>query len=212
MKQMQASGLKAGHKTTTLQQTVDTTVKRMDKFSKDGFQDWKFRLEMAVKGSSGRLAAVLSWAESQEVSIDPETSVQAEDHELNDNLYYILAQLAEGEALDVVKNVPGQNGGEAWRKLCRHFSAKTRGKRLHMIRKSVNPAKVNKLSDVMAAIETWEMCLRRLKVDFNEELSNGLKTGILLDMLPSVVAEHLSQKIGDDGQVRGSQRDHPQIY
>ena len=102
MKQIHAAGMgaTAGPKPMTMQQTVDTTVKRMDKFNKDNFQDWKFRLEMAVKGSSGKLAALMSWAESQDLFIDPRTSVNPEDHELNDNLYYILAQLSEGEAFD----------------------------------------------------------------------------------------------------------------
>ena len=30
---------------------------------------------------------------------------------------------------------------------------------------------------------------------FKEELSNGLKSGILVEVMPSDVAEHLSQKV-----------------
>ena len=198
MKQMQAAGVSTNSKPISIQHIVDTIVKRMDKFSKDYFQDWKFRLEMVVKGSSGKLAELMSWAESQELCIDPLTSVKPEDRELNDNLYYILAQLCEGEAFDIVKNVGGQNGVEAWRRLRRRFYGKTRGKRLHMIRKSVNPAKIKKMTDVLGMIERRAINVRQLSVDFKEELSNGLKTGILLEMMPGDLAEHLSQKIGDD--------------
>ena len=197
MKQMTMSG--AGFQEKSSQhRTVDTIMKRMDKFHKDNFQDWKFRLEMCIKGSNQKFHTLMSWAEDQELYIDMETSVKDEDREMNCNLYYILAQLTEGEAFDVVKNVGNQNGGEAWRKLCRRFSGKTRGKRLHMIRKSVNPPKIKKLSEVMGMIEKWEICVRRLLVDFKEELSHGLKIGILLEMMPGDVAEHLSQKVADD--------------
>ena len=67
-----------------------------------------------------------------------------------------------------------------------------------MIRKSVNPTKIKKLSEVMGMIEKWEACVRRLKTDFNEDLSNSLKTGILMEMMPSDVAEHMTQKVEDD--------------
>ncbi len=152
MKQMQAAGMPTGPKPMSMQQTVDTIVKRMDKFNKDHFQDWKFRLEMVVKGSCGPLAELMKWAELEELYSDLMTVLEPENRELNDNLYYILAQLCEGEAFDVVKNVADQNGVEAWRRLRRRFSGKTRGKRLHMIRKSVNPAKIKKLTDVMGML------------------------------------------------------------
>ena len=119
-----------------MREVVDAIVKRTEKFGGTGFQDWKFRIEMAVTGSCGRLHDFMEWAEDQELYIDPVTSVTEENSGYNSNLYYVLAQRTEGEAFDVVKKVAGQNGGEARRKLCRRFSGKTRGKRLHLIRKS----------------------------------------------------------------------------
>ena len=74
--------------------------------------------------------------------------VTEENSGYNSNLCYVLAQRTEGEAFDVVKNVAGQNGGEAWRKLCRRFTGKTGGKRLHLIRKCENPTRVKKLNEV----------------------------------------------------------------
>ena len=76
-----------------------------------------------------------------------------------------------------VKNVAGQNGGEAWKKLCRRFSGKTRGKRLHLIRRCVNPMRVKKLNEVTGMVERWEMNIRRLEADFKEVFSNGLTSG-----------------------------------
>ena len=203
MKEMVGAGLggaggQSAPKVLSMPQIVENIIKRQDKFVKDRFQDWKFRLEMAAKGNSVVLARLMKWAEERDAAVDLTTDISGEDQELNYNLYYILAQLCEGEAFDVVKNVPDQNGAEAYRKLCRRFLGKTRGKRLHLIRKGVNPPKIKKLSEVMGAIEKWEINVRRLQTDFKEEMSNGLKTGILLEMLPVDVAEHMAQKVADD--------------
>ena len=89
----------------------------------------------------------------------------------------------------------GQKDGEAWRKLCRRFSGKAGGKRLHRVRKCVNLTRVKKLNEVTGMLEKWEMNARRLEADLKDELSNGLKTCILVEMIPSEVAESLSQKI-----------------
>jgi hypothetical protein len=58
--------------------------------------------------------------------------------------------------------------------------------------------KVKKLSEVLGSIEKWELHVQRLKTDFKEELSDGLKVGILLEMLPPEVSDHLAQKIDDN--------------
>jgi hypothetical protein len=182
----------------TMQQIAEIIVKRQDKFNKDKFADWKFRLEMAARGNSVILANLLKWSEERESQVNHETDISERDKEVNYNLYCILAQLCEGEAFDIVKNVEDQNGAEAYRRLCRRFLGKTRGKRLHLLRKGVNPPKVKKLSEVLGAIEKWEIHVQRLKADFKEELSDGLKVGILLEMIPQDVSDHLAQKIADD--------------
>ena len=126
--------------------------------------------------------------------------VTEENSGYNSNLCYVLAQRTEGEAFDVVKNVAGQNGGEALRKLCPRFTGRTGGKRLHLICKCVNPTRVKKLNEVTGMVEKWKMNIRRLKADFKEVFSNGRKSGILVEMMPSDVAEYLGQKISDSDQ------------
>ena len=68
-------------------EVVDTIVKRTEKFGGKGFHDWKFRIEMAVKGSCGRLHDFMEWAEDQELYIDLVTSVTDENSGYNSNLY-----------------------------------------------------------------------------------------------------------------------------
>ena len=126
-----------------LREVVDTVVKRTETICGSGFQDRRFRMEMAVRRSCGRLHDFTEWAEDQELYIDPVTNVTEENSAYNSNLHYVLARRTEGEAFDVVKNVAGQNGGEAWRKPCRGFSGKTQGKRPHLIRKCARAKKLH---------------------------------------------------------------------
>jgi hypothetical protein len=187
-----------GPKVLTLEQITENIVKRQDKLSKDKFADRKFRLEMAARGNSIVLANLLKWSEERESPIAEETDIAEKDKDVSYNLYFILARLCEGEAFDIVKNVTEQNGAEVFRKMCRLFLGKTRGKRLHLLRKGVNPLKVKKLSEVLGSIKKWELHVQRLKADFKAELSDGLKVGILLEMLPLEVSDHLAHKIDDN--------------
>ena len=95
-------GGRSGGEGRMMREVVDTIVKRTEKFGGTGFQDWKFRIEMAVKGSCGRLHDFMEWAEDQELCIDPVTSV-TEDN----SGYNVLELRTEGEAFNVVKNVAG---------------------------------------------------------------------------------------------------------
>ena len=45
--------------------------------------------------------------------------------EINPQVYVALAELLEGEALDIVKNTTRGQGLEAWRKLVRRFDPQT---------------------------------------------------------------------------------------
>ena len=113
-------------------------------------------------------------------------------------LYAFLTAVTKGEAFDLVKNVPDLCGAEAWRKLAKRFGGRTRGKRVVLTRRCVNPPKVKKLSEAPGMIEKWESDMRRLKTDYNEELSDGLKCGILLEMVPNHVAEFMTQRMEED--------------
>ena len=86
MKEMTTVAAGGGGRTMGLQQAVDTTVKRMDKFGKDNFADWKFKLEVGLRGSHSRLAELLKWAEEHDGSIDMDL-MSEEEAVLTHNLY-----------------------------------------------------------------------------------------------------------------------------
>ena len=110
-------------------------------------------------------------------------------------LYYFLSAVTKGEALDIVRNVNEECGSEAWRKLCLRFGRKSMGKRVALTRRVVNPSKVKKIENLYGAVERWESDITRLIKDYQKDgetlMPNGLKCGILLEMVPSALSEKI---------------------
>lgn len=174
---------------------VEQVVKRTDVFKGENFQDWKFKLEMTVQSANLKAYSYMQTCEQLDDELDADHDIPEESKDFNTKLYYILTQRTSGESFDLVRNVSDLNGGEAWRRLCKRFGGRTTGKRVHLTRKCVNPPRVKKLSEAMSMVEKWESNMRRLTTDYKETMSDGLKAGILLEMMPSAVTEIMTQRI-----------------
>ena len=162
--------------------------KNIEKLDVKTFKDWKFRLEMAAKAvDPGYFQLLNTWA-AKDAPIDM-THDTAPNQGASSEIYYLLAQKTSGEAFDLIKGVPEQNGAEAWRLLVARFDAKTIGKEMLLARKCVNPPKVKAPKDLPGAIDKWEDDVRRLEVEYEEKLGDGLKRAILIEMLPTTLTE-----------------------
>ena len=64
--------------------------------------------------------------------------------EINHQIYVALAQLLEGEALDIVQNTARGAGLEAWRKLVRRFDPQTVGRNWTWLSRILNPGTVKR--------------------------------------------------------------------
>ena len=162
--------------------------KNVDKLDVKTFKDWKFKLEMAAKAVHVGYYQLLDLWEKKLETIDLDLD-DAQNQAASAEIYYLLAQKTEGEAFDLIKGVPNQNGAEAWRLLVGRFDAKTIGKEILLARRCVNPPKVKTAKDLPSAIDKWEDDQRRMKVEYTEELGDGLKRAILIEMLPSSLTE-----------------------
>ena len=177
---------------------LEKMIKRLRDFNGSDFADWRFRTETAIKGVSFSVRELMEFADKATTEIGIE-DVKKADEQHNSNLYYLLTQvMKDQEAMNIVRNVDGENGMEAWRRICKRFGPKTKGKRLYLTRACVNPKKCVKLTDTLSAIEKWERDVRRLASDYKEELSDGLKAAILLELAPSEITDFLSHKLGED--------------
>ena len=176
---------------------VEKLTKRTEVFNGSGFMEWQFRTEVGLRAVSMDGFKLIEWAEAQTTCIALDTA--PENYKMVDNLiYFFLAAITKGEAFDLVKNVQDRCGAEAWRKLTRRFGGKTKGKRVVLTRRCVNPSKVKKLAEAPGMIERWEHDVRRLQADYQENLSDGLKCGILLEMVPNEVTEFMTQRVSEE--------------
>ena len=80
-------------------------------------------------------------------------------------------------------------------RLCSRFDAKTFGKQIYLTRKCVSPPKIKTIKDATAVIERWEDSIRRLRTEYNQELDDGLKQAILLEMIPTNFTESLMARL-----------------
>ena len=176
---------------------VEKLVRRTTVFGGEGFQEWKFRAEVGMVAVSAQIGALARAAEIHTNAIS-RGKVDEDKQGFDSMLYYFLTAITKGEAFDLVKNVSDQCGSEAWRKLCKRYGGKTKGKRVVLTRRCVNPPKVKKLSDTPGMVEKWEADMRRLEAEYGEKLSDGLKCGILLEMVPIQIGEFITQRVVDE--------------
>ena len=173
---------------------VEKLVRRTESFSGEGFLEWRFKTMVSLKAVHADCGRLAEWATGQTRAIS--VGEISEEQVMTDNiLYSFLTAVTKGEAFDLVKNVSNLCGLEAWRKLAKRFGGNTRGKRVVLTRRCVNPAKVKKLPETPGMIEKWEADIRRLKAEYDEELSDGLKCGILLEIVPNQVTEFMTQRM-----------------
>ena len=64
---------------------------------------------------------------------------------------------------------------------------------LHAFLQAVNPGKITNVTDVLTKVLAWEQILARLKSEYNEELSGGMKMALFVSMLPKRLMEMVMQ-------------------
>ena len=128
---------------------AESLSKRTDLLRSSGFEGWQFKMLTAARAINPKAHEVMEYAK---LNLDTEVPEDAfsTDHEKNDlnrQLNYVLTEKTEGEAFDLVRGVPLQNGAEAWRRLLVRFDARTIGKEMLLARRVVNPPKIKNLRD-----------------------------------------------------------------
>ena len=76
------------------------------------------------------------------------------------------------------------SGTEGWRRLTKRYSPTTPVRGLQLMMSVVSPQKITKGNQVLEMIERWETKILALERDFNERLSERMKAGVLLNMMP----------------------------
>ena len=169
---------------------------KVDKFTGE-WKDWSFTFKSAVRSTNRDAFDLLSWAEKEEKDIiDVETQAPNELDDVGDidsALFNQLAMLMKGESMQIMHN-SNFSGCEAWRRLTKRYSPTTPVRGLQLMMSVVSPQKIKKGNKVLEMIERWEAKLLILERDFNEKLSDRMKAGVLLNMMPEDLQNSLTQQ------------------
>ena len=111
---------------------AESLSKHTDVFKNSGFEGWQFKMLTAARAISQKAHDAMEHPKS---NLDTEVHNDAftcdpEKKDLNQQLHHMLTVKTEGEAFDLVRGVPLQNGAEAWRRLLVRFDARTTGKEM----------------------------------------------------------------------------------
>ena len=176
-------------------------MKLLVNFKGVNFSDWKWKTRNMMTQISPMIKEFFDLVDKAENDIDDEDLFfyNYENKEMlkdiSKNVYYILAQKTDDEPLVLVKNVTEGNGAAAWKKLVKRYDGKSMGKQVHLLRKAVNLGRTKKLSGLLSAINDWEHVVLRLSQEYDVNIENELKIGILLELLPVDVTEIMVQRI-----------------
>ena len=121
----------------------------------------------------------LDWAAQQDtptLNVD-DVELGPDSVEINPQVYLALAELLEGEALDIVQNTTRGAGLESWRKLVRRFDPQTVGRKRTLLscHEPLNSGK--NVSDRISRER--------------EKNSDDVRSGILTEMFPEHIKTHI---------------------
>ena len=135
------------------------------------WKDWAFKFENMAAAVVPSSRDTLDWAAQQDTPILNVDDVEAgpDSVEINPQVYVALAELLEGEALDIVQNTTRGAGLEAWRKLVRRFDPQTVGRKRTLLSRIINPGTV-KVHELSRAIEQWEERVRSYQSRAREKI------------------------------------------
>ena len=171
------------------------------------FQVWSKKTANFLISVYPELEAPLEWAAEEPDPFDRTRVVTefgdqhdilnyvAKIAELDHQIHTVLSQLTFGEGFDIVNNVPGRCGLEAWRKLHKRFDPTTGGRRRNVLRAIINPTKVT-VDQLSGAIERWEELVRRYESKkvhgVQRTMDEDIKMAAFEALLPAELATHVT--------------------
>ena len=135
----------------------------------------------------GMLEAAENAASQNELStIDMSDTAQ----ELSTVLFNLLTQSVDGRGLQILMNVEGQNGFQAWKALCDAYEPPVGGRHMAMLTAIIAPDWKNiKESEILETIESWEVLVRRYEMQSKETVSESMRVAVLMKHVPSPVKD-----------------------
>ena len=163
-------------------------------------EEWKeFGLKFCavVKETEPELFKAMRWAEAEENDISEDSIHGNCDKEhairMTTMLYNRLVHHLKGAALTIHQGVVGENGLEVWRRLSRRYNPMTPMRGMQIILKVMLPLKIAKNQDVHSQVNKWKSLINILDQDYQEKVSDMMKVGLLIHMMPDDLQDTILQ-------------------
>ena len=119
--------------------------------------------------------------------------------EISTMVYNRIIHHLEGPLLTIHQGVADENGLEVWRLLNKRYSPVTPMRGIQLMLKVTNPGKILKGRDIQTCINKWEGYMNTLVRDYKETISNRMRIGILVRMMPDdmqdVILQHADRLV-----------------
>ena len=163
------------------------TLKVYDGSKKD-YRAWSKQVMAFCNTKQPGFRKALKWAEQQQTQIGQQElmSTQWEHIEsANQKLYDLLVQITADQALLKVETTPGEDQGfESWRRIARQYDPSSRLTKIDRLNAITMTQQSTSIKELLSKIESWEQKWTKYELDNNEVLSQDLKLGALMKMLP----------------------------
>ena len=166
------------------------------------WKEWSVKFRAATKESNMKVFEALKWSEacSDEITAMDVTKVLGErGPEISTMVYNRIIHHLEGPPLTIHQGVGDENGLEVWRLLNKRYSPVTPMRGIQLMLKVMNPGKILKGRDIQACINKWEGYMNTLERDYKETISNRMRIGILVRMMPDdmqdVILQHADRLV-----------------
>lgn len=113
-----------------------------------------------------------------------------------------LGSVLELDAWVLYNTVQDQNGFEAWRRIVRKYNPRTAVRGMQLMAKVTNPGRIKKGQNLATHIAKWETQVNHLERDYSEKVSERMRIGILISMVPEDLQEILLQQVDDSTEYR----------
>lgn len=160
------------------------------------WKEWVLKFTAAVKEANPDIYEELKWAATREDEIDSkqiEKEYGESGLEHSTMIYNRLITHLNGGALVIHQTVTRECGHEVWRLLHKRYNPVTPMRGIQLMLRVINPGRVQKGQDVQVTINKWEGQVAVLERDYREDISDRMKIGILIRMMPEDLQDIILQ-------------------
>jgi len=170
---------------------------RMDKFTGDGneWSGWLFNLKVcanAMHEEFGEAVHAVTLAKMDKENVPSMMTVvpdgiDIEPYKLGKKFFEVICGLTTGEANIIVRSTVekfGSCGFGALYLLNKRYWPNTHARKIQCLTEVVRPQIIKNSRQLVMAVELWEGKVAALLRDFQQDLGDGIKTAILISMIP----------------------------